>query len=177
MELNINLSDKRSIEKAIAKLKSIKLGTDFDNKMVNNLVNICYDKCFENLESEKIYPNTQFREVKKTITKQDAIDGTGYVKIGYPAIMVEFGTGVIGKSTRNSDLQKLGFSDENDTSTWWIYQTDAGASNPYKWQEKDGTWRAWTHGVKSRPFAYNSALYVREIAKSEIRKALSEALK
>ena len=47
MELNINLSDKRSIEKAIAKLKSIKLGTDFDNKIVNNLVNICYDKCVE----------------------------------------------------------------------------------------------------------------------------------
>lgn len=176
MKLTIDLSDKKSIENTIAKLKSIKLGTEFDNKVVNNLVNICHEKCFENLESEKIYPNTQFREVKKSITKQDAVNGVGYVKIGYPAIMVEFGTGVLGASTRNSALQKLNFSDENDTSDSWVYETDAGASNPYKWQEDNGNWYGWTHGVKSRPFAYNSALYVREIVKSEVRKALKQAL-
>ena len=176
MELNIKLGNTKSINDAIDKLKKIRLGTEFDDEVVNSLVKTCYDKCFENLEAHRIYSNTQFREVKKAITYEKSTNGVGYVKIGYPAIMVEFGTGVVGATSRNPKLEELGFWDENDSRERWVYATDEGASNPYKWQSKNGNWYAWTHGVQSRPFAYESSLYIREIAKDEVKKALRRAL-
>lgn len=176
MEININL-DTKSLDDAINKLKKLKFDTNFDNEVVDNLVDTCYDKCLENLEQSK-FPGytTQFREVKKSITKTQARNGEGSVNIGFPAIMVEFGTGIKGTSTRNETAGKVGFSDEHDGDYGWIYGTDAEASNPYKWQTSDGSWYGWTTGMISRPFAYNSAQYIKQIAREEVMKAIKRKL-
>ena len=177
MEIDINLSDIKSLKDCIGKLKSLKFGDEFDNKIVNNLVDTCYDKCLENLEASK-FPDytTQFRYVKKSITKKSAINGRGSVNIGYPAIMVEFGTGLKGFGSRDAIASKVGFSDSHDTSAGWIYETDEGASNPKKWQSKDGQWYGWTNGMVARPFAYNASLYIRQIAKDEVVRAIKEKI-
>lgn len=177
VEININLGDEKSLANAIKKLKKLEFDLDFDNEVVNNLVDTCFDKCMENLEQSK-FPGytTQFREVKKSITKTYARNGEGSVNIGYPAIMVEFGTGLKGLATRNETASKVGFSDEHDSSSGWIYETDSQASNPYKWQSEDGQWYGWTGGMISRPFAYNSAQYIKEIAREEVINAIKRKL-
>lgn len=176
MKIDINLSDRSSISECISKLKALKLGNEFDNEIVGKLVDTCYDKCFENLEASKIYPNTQFRAVKRSITKTEPTNGQGSVNIGYPAIMVEFGTGLLGANSRNETASQVGFSDSHDSYNGWVYETDEGASNPYKWQSENGNWYGFTHGMLARPFAYNSSLYVRQIAKDEVLKAIRERI-
>lgn len=176
MEIEIKL-DAKSLNEAIQKLNKLKFDTDFNNEVVDSLVDTCYDKCLENLEASK-FPGytTQFREVKKSITKTKAHNGEGSVNIGFPAIMVEFGTGIKGAGTRNETASKVGFSDEHDGSEGWIYETDADASNPYKWQTQDGGWYGWTTGMISRPFGYNSAQYIKEIARQEVMNAIKRKL-
>lgn len=176
MEININLSNEKSLRDCVSKLKKLKLGQEFDNEVTNRLIDTCYVKCLENLEAMKIYPNTKFRAVKKSITKTSAKNGAGSVNIGYPAIMVEFGTGLIGASSRNEIADKIGFSDTHDGYAGWVYETDESASNPYKWQDKKGNWLGFTHGMEARPFAYNASLYIRQIAKEEVIRAIKEKI-
>ena len=175
MEININLSNEKSLRDCVSKLKKLKLGQEikFSAKAT---AGSCYVKCIENLEAMKIYPNTKFRAVKKSITKTSAKNGAGSVNIGYPAIMVEFGTGLIGASSRNEIANKIGFSDTHDGYAGWVYETDESASNPYKWQDKKGNWLGFTHGMEARPFAYNASLYIRQIAKEEVIRAIKEKI-
>ena len=166
MKLNIDVSDKRSIDAALEQLKKMRMDKDFDNKVVNSLVDECYDRCMENLEAMKIYPNTQYRAIKEAVTKEYAKDGTGYVKIKSPAIFVELGTGIRGSESQHPDAGELGWS-YGDRG--WIYPTDAEASNPLKQQNKNGDWFAYTNGQPARPFAYEAAMYTKEIAKEKVK--------
>ena len=166
MKLDINLSDKKSIEAAIEQLKSMKTDTEFDNSVVNKLVDKCYDRCMANLEAMKIYPNTQYRAIKNAITKEYAKDGTGYVKIKSPAIFVELGTGIKGSESPHPDAGGLGW---NYGDSPWYYPTDAEASNPLKKQNKNGDWYGYTEGQPARPFAYEAAMYIRQIARDEVK--------
>lgn len=168
MELDINLSDKKSIKSAIKNLKSMQANKDFDNAVVNKLVDKCYERCMQNLENmqHQLYPSTQFRAIKNAITKEYAKDGVGYVKIKSPAIFVEFGTGIRGKTGKHPEAEEFNwvYGDKG-----WVYPTDASASNPYKIQLKNGDWIAGTKGQPARPFAYNAAMYIRSIAKDEVK--------
>lgn len=166
MELDINLSDKKSIKSAIKNLKAMQTNKDFDNAVVNNLVDKCYERCIQNLEDMKIYPNTQFRAIKNAITKEYAKNGTGYVKIKSPAVFVELGTGIKGGEKSHPNAGDLGWT-YGDNS--WFYPTDAEASNPNKRQNKNGDWYGYTQGQPARPFAYEAAMYIRQIAKNEVQ--------
>ncbi|MGN1108684.1 MAG: hypothetical protein ACI4RK_04810 [Oscillospiraceae bacterium] len=43
---------------------------------------------------------------------------------------------------------------------WW-YPTDSADPNPYKYTAKNGTTYAWTRGMPSRPFMYETAQMLR----------------
>lgn len=174
MELDINLSDKKSIKFAIKSLEKMKTNKDFDNAVVNNLVDACYDRCIQNLEDMKIYPNTQFRAIKNAISKEYAKDGVGYVKIKSPATFVELGTGIKGNGQPHPNAGALGWT-YGDNS--WIYPTDADASNPKKWQTKEGDWLGYTQGQPARPFAYEAAMHTKQIAKNEVKIAFEDITK
>lgn len=176
MELDINLSDKKSIKFAIKSLEKMKTNKEFDNTVVNNLVDICYERCIQNLENMQhlLYPSTQFRAIKGAISKEYAKDGVGYVKIKSPAIFVELGTGIRGKTGKHPEAGKIGWS-YGDSG--WIYPTDAGASNPKKWQTKDGEWLGYTQGQPARPFAYNAMIYTKQKAKDEVKIAFKDITK
>ena len=62
MELDINLSDKKSIKSAIKSLKSMQANKDFDNAVVNKLVDEWLDTM--NLDQEKI---PHFKELKEML--------------------------------------------------------------------------------------------------------------
>lgn len=174
MELDINLSDKNSIKFALKTLKEMKTNKEFDNATVNKLVDKCYERCIQNLEDMKIYPNTQYRAIKNAITKEYATDGIGYVKIKSPAIFVELGTGIKGNQSPHPDANSLGWSYRE---SGWIYPTDADASNPEKWQSKKGDWLGYTLGQPARPFAYEASMYIKQIANNEVKISFKDIYK
>ena len=70
----------------------------------------------------------------------------GIIKAGaYYAAYVEFGTGVVGKSSPHPNPQGWQYDVNNHGDEGWVYYDD-----------ENGTFR-WTKGFKSRPFMYNTA--------------------
>ena len=91
---------------------------------------------------------------------------TGFVKCtcGYAAY-VEFGTGIKGSRSPHPDPAILGWSyDVNGHGElgWW-YPSGDGDTNPTRKRLKDGTYVAWTKGMPSRPFMYNTAQQLRAL--------------
>lgn len=76
------------------------------------------------------------------------------------AAFVEFGTGVRGAASPHPTLPWAYDIHGRGDSGWW-YPTDAADPNPTKRQGPDGSFWAWTKGMPSRPFMYDTA---RELA-------------
>lgn len=93
---------------------------------------------------------------------------------GY-AVYVEFGTGVKGKGSPHPDVAILGwiYDVNNHGELGWWYPTDDTDTNPTKRRSKNGTLYAWTKGMPSRPFMYNTA----ERLRAEIIPTAKELLK
>ncbi len=110
-------------------------------------------------------------DIKDTGTLLSSIVGEaggnyGFVKCkcGY-AVYVEFGTGVVGSKKQHPDLSIVGWRyDVNGHGElgWW-YPTTYSDPNPYKRKSKDGKIYAWTKGMPSRPFMYNTAQQLRRL--------------
>lgn len=70
----------------------------------------------------------------------------GIIKAGaYYAAYVEFGTGVVGKSSPHPNPQGWQYDANNHGDSGWVYY------------DEDGGGYRWTKGYKSRPFMYNTA--------------------
>lgn len=98
----------------------------------------------------------------------DEAHGTkAFIKVNCPyAVYVEMGTGIRGKNAPHPDKTVIGFDFEYDRNNhgeggWW-YPTDASDPNPTKYTAKDGTMYAWTAGMPSRPFMYNTAQQLKD---------------
>lgn len=79
------------------------------------------------------------------------------------AVYVEFGTGVRGQDSPHP-LGLPGWIydiNEHGDRGWW-YPTNSSDPNPYKHQGDDGSWWAWTKGMPSRPFMYETAMELRD---------------
>lgn len=91
----------------------------------------------------------------------------GYVRVNCEyAVYVEFGTGVVGEKNPHPNYggYTLGYNyDHNGHGElgWW-YPTDESDINPTKYYAKDGNLYAWTRGIPSRPFMYNTAKKMEE---------------
>lgn len=88
------------------------------------------------------------------------------------AVFVEFGTGVKGRDNPHPNVAILGWRydvNHHGDLGWW-YPTDESDPNPYKNYSKDGVLYAWTRGMPSRPFMYNTA----EILRSRIAATAKE---
>lgn len=84
----------------------------------------------------------------------------GYVKCSCGhAVYVEFGTGIEGERRPHPDTAILGWEyDVNGHGVlgWW-YPSSEADPNPHKRRGSKGGWIAWTAGMPSRPFMYNTA--------------------
>ena len=96
--------------------------------------------------------------------------GKALIRVNCPyAVYVEMGTGIKGANSPHPDTSILGFSFQYDRNShsesgWW-YPTDEKDPNPTKITAKNGKMYAWTAGMPSRPFMYNTA----QAIKNEIR--------
>lgn len=92
----------------------------------------------------------------------DGSQSKGFIRVNCPyAIYVELGTGIKGAVQPHPNPMFVSFPVEYDrnghgTSGWW-YPTDEKDPNPTKYTTKDGRMYAWTGGMPSRPFMYNTA--------------------
>lgn len=96
--------------------------------------------------------------------KAETGGNVGFVKCscGY-AVYVEFGTGIKGAGSPHPDTAILGWKydiNQHGELGWW-YPTDNADPNPYKYTAKNGTTYAWTRGMPSRPFMYETAQMLR----------------
>lgn len=87
------------------------------------------------------------------------------------AVYVEFGTGVMGSgSPHPSGMPGWVYDINGHGQAGWWYPTDASDPNPVKHQSaKDGSWWAWTRGMPSRPFMYETANDLSDKAKEVAR--------
>lgn len=102
-------------------------------------------------------------------SEYDPATKSGVIYAGaYYAIFVEFGTGIVGKGSPHPDPSGVGIGSDNfygsmytgyDTNNHgekgWVYQSDF-----------DGKWH-WTKGMRSRPFMYNTMVYLRDVAEEK----------
>lgn len=90
------------------------------------------------------------------------------------SMFYEFGTGVVGKGNPHPNdelLATLGWNydiNEHGDLGWW-YPTDETDGNPFKWIDDKGQLRAWTKGMESRPFMFNTARLLKIEAKEIAR--------
>lgn len=101
----------------------------------------------------------------------DPASGTGIVYAGaYYAFFVEYGTGVVGAENPHPGLQAgigdpplvmgsngniyTGYDSQGHGDAGWVYRNDRG-----EWH--------WTKGYRSRPFMYNTLMYLRDYAERE----------
>ncbi len=81
----------------------------------------------------------------------------GFVRVDNDhAAYVEFGTGVMGAGKSHPTLPWAYDVNGHGDTGWW-YPCTASSANPTKRQAKDGSWWAWTKGMPSRPFMYETA--------------------
>lgn len=90
------------------------------------------------------------------------------------AVFVEFGTGIKGQTNPHPDVAILGWNYDvnNHGDLGWWYPTDESDPNPTKHTCKNGKTYAWTKGMPSRPFMYNTA----EILRSRLITTAKELL-
>ena len=92
-------------------------------------------------------------------------DRLGLVEVnGEYAVFVEFGTGIVGSEHQHPDVAILSwwvYDSEGHGNLGWWYPSEATDLNPTKYQATNGKWYAWTKGMPSRPFMYESAQRLR----------------
>lgn len=80
------------------------------------------------------------------------------------AAYVEFGTGVLGQNNPHPTMPWAYDVNGHGNSGWW-YPCSPESPNPIKWQAEDGSWWAWTKGMPSRPFMFETAKELSEQCK------------
>ena len=60
-------------------------------------------------------------------------------------------------------LGKLKYDKKGHGKLGWWYPSGEGDTNPTRYQLADGTFIAWTKGMPSRPFMYNTAQKLRPL--------------
>lgn len=101
------------------------------------------------------------------------------ISIGGADVMyVEYGTGMVGSENSHPDAVAAGWRyDVNSHGDlgWW-YPTTANDTNPTKKESSSG-FVAWTQGVKSRPFMYETYLWAYENFNDIITKSIENEIK
>jgi len=104
----------------------------------------------------------------ETFELSSSIDGMMYVKGDKGVIFtncpyaayVEFGTGVVGKGSPHPKFPWAYDINNHGEDGWW-YPTDETDPNPHK-HTYNGQLYAWTKGMPSRPFMYNTSIELKD---------------
>lgn len=146
-----------SIERAIQELNSY---TQEVERKASEVVRTLTEQGVEIAKQEVSEMDAVYTgELKNSIYGEyDAVTGTGRIKVKAPyAKFVEFGTGIVGKNASHPEPQGWQYDINDHGEKGWIYLN-----------ERDGRLH-WTQGFRSRPFMYNTARRLREIAGATLR--------
>lgn len=151
---------------------------DFE-KEVQNIVDNALDEIVLRLRAKLVEKLTQYglggSSLIGRIDVHRISNGIVMSVGGEHATFVEYGTGI--KGSRNPHPNPTGWSYDTNNhgeSGWW-YPTDMSDPNPTKRIGSNGEVYAWTKGMASRPFMYETWLYCRRIATKTINKHLRKA--
>lgn len=90
-------------------------------------------------------------------------DGKGYVVSSAPySAFVEFGTGIVGEMSPHPDAAAWG----------WTYDVNQHGDLGWWFRDSDGEWH-WTAGMISRPFMYETARELNDMAGPVAKELLS----
>lgn len=117
----------------------------------------------------------------KLITNIDVeiLDSGISISIGSDyAIFVEYGTGIVGSQNPHPKLDTIGwiYDVNQHGEKGWYYPTIESDPNPYKIMI-NGQLYAWTKGMPSRPFMYETWLWGTRSANNIINKHINKELR
>lgn len=167
--LEIDVFDKNSVQKAIAKMGGLNKELDMAiDRAMDILMERAYKRMLMYMGSMPTHDGTlATSNLASTITPYRVNKGFVIEILGDYALYVEFGTGVVGRDNPHPDLTMFG---EN-----WKYNHKEKGEAGWYYIGKDGK-RHWTKGMPSRPYMYKTYLYVRNqmlrVINQEIKKVL-----
>ena len=94
------------------------------------------------------------------------------------AVLLEFGTGIVGERQPHQVAAEFGYKYDINAhgDAGWFYPTTLTDRNPRKYVTKKGDVLAWTKGMPSRPFMYNTSVYLLSEAPYVLRGVIKELL-
>lgn len=97
------------------------------------------------------------------------------------AALVEFGTGIVGQQNPHQEAGKMGYAydiNAHGEKGWWYPVTEQSefSTNQKARLGESGDLIAWTKGMASRPFMFNTAEFLRTEMADVLRKAVKEFL-
>lgn len=111
-----------------------------------------------------LYSNLEVRRIRQGIyisTHGTSNQGRDYT------MFVEFGTGIEGKKNSHPRANARGWkytekhkAKNGELLEGWVYPSYETDVNANKWQDEEGNWFAFTRGQASRPFMYETWLYI-----------------
>lgn len=162
-KISFNLS-KESINKAREEIKEATDVEKIEEIFVNDMLEKAQKYAVEKLNDMRIYGDTEYTSLIDTIKidKYNPNTKTAAIKVGEVGVYVEFGTGVVGSRTPHSLMSSMSYDANGHGDAGWWYPTDESDPNPHKWTDPGGTLRAWTRGMPSRPFMYETMLWLQK---------------
>ena len=164
-----------------------------NSRLLNKVILVAIDNAIDDLRERTV------EKMKENMGRYGLSSGTLYNNItvdrldsgfyittkgentwGYDyAMSVEFGTGIVGSGSPHPKIAESGWVyDVNQHGDYgWIYPTTSDDPNPTKYVGKDGQYYAWTAGTESRPFMYDTWLWLSRTWNNVIRGYINRALK
>lgn len=92
------------------------------------------------------------------------------------AVLIEFGTGVKGEQQPHQLAAEVGYKYDINAhgNDGWYYPSSEQDRNPKKYVTKEGDIIAWTKGMPSRPFMYNSTIFLESEVQDVLRQIIKE---
>ena len=172
VNINIDLNNfEQTYKKSLMTTLAMQRGI---NDAYEELEDILYQKLIENMvgyglgNSRLISGASVYRQGDSIVINVD----------GDHAVFVEFGTGIVGMSEPhpNPKVNNWTYVHTGKFEGWW-YPTDDSDPNPYKRVFRDGKTYAFTRGMPSRPFVYDTWLYASRIYTQIFRKNINRRLR
>jgi len=146
-----------------------------EEEEINKLLDEAYEYAVTSLSDMALYADTDMTPVinKLSIKYYDSKTRRGELFLAggdeqeNVGLYVEFGTGVRGLENQhpavgNGDVNWAYNTKGHGEQGWWYEVSEGNYKNPITWRDKEGTLRAWTKGMPSRPFMYNTMLWLKD---------------
>jgi len=160
----------KGIEEVIFELEE---GEGQEENEINAILDEAYEYAINILADMALYADTDMTAVidKLSIKYYDKATHRGELVLAggekeeNVGLYVEFGTGIKGLANPHPAIasgQVFWAYDQKGRGKkgWWYPVKEGNYKNPITWTDDEGTLRAWTKGMPSRPFMYDTMVWL-----------------